>query len=96
MKEIFKEIVSGYEGTLYEKDNQLVFTADNVLTTRYQDGRVYKMKCVKCNIYTDGKTLGGEETTYEMIGGFGYPTFTKEDLISVLERYNFKKKKQDN
>lgn len=51
---------------------------------------------IKCEFLDDGRTISfsGDESTYSIIGGFGYKTdeLDADHIRRTLERYSFRKK----
>lgn len=99
--EIFKRIVSGYNGKIIENDYEISITANNEIASYYQDGSVHTKKVVECvlklRLYkteegTQRISFQGDEKTCSIIGGFGSPSFSEERLLQELKRYNFKPK----
>lgn len=99
--ELFKRIVSGYNGKIVENENEISITANNEIASYYENGEVHTKKVVECvlalrlYIGEDGMkriSFQGNEKTYSIIGGFGSPSFSEERLLRELKRYNFKPK----
>ena len=96
----FVEITSLYEGELIRTDNELIFKSKNHLKHSFNceinDSIQFitETRKIECSIVFDelNDTLRGEESTCEIIGGFGLPHSTTSDLIKQLERYNFRKR----
>lgn len=105
MKEIdlFKSIASDYVGTITEEDERAYITNKNEICNYYQNGEVATKKVVPCKVGVrlihlyDGNTrwlLEFEEQTCSILG-CGSCDFAEQNLIQVLERYNFKKKQKE-
>lgn len=92
--ELFKKIASQYECKITEKEDCIEITANNLITSYYESGKIYKQKVVPCFLglkqYGNHENFYGHEKTHEILGGFA-TTFTEERFLKELKRYNFKK-----
>ena len=91
----FIDTVKNYKGTLDYNDGLIRFYAENLVTGYYDNGDIWKQKKVMCEItitdFNDRVSLNGHEASYEILGGFG-TSYSKEELIKQLDKYNFEKK----
>ena len=99
--ELFKRICGEYDGKFVEEENRITFTANNKISSHFQNGSVHTEKVVECclrvqayEIEGKGKWVcfSGEEKTYSILGGFGGAELTEENLRRKLKFYNFKPK----
>ena len=99
-KNEFIATINNYVGDIIERDDEIVFCAMNELTktetieTDKGQQFVRRTKKVYCEFsYNEEKDLlQGYEETHEILGGFAFPSPTRENLIDRLKYYRFREK----
>lgn len=97
MKELFKKIIAEYNGTITETENKIEISSNNEIACYYATGEIAKKKVEKCCVYLSCNAsnhwyLGAEEKSYAILGGCFGISPNEENIIRLLEKYNFKKK----